>query len=113
MTCELQHQWDFTIFACSLCGVEYPFSPSERYRFEKMKRKLPLQRYRRDGKPYQRLGAVTHLACPSCGSEVVVLGKPTKWRRPARLATCADCMYVWRTCSREAFDGTYQIEVRG
>ena len=58
----------------------------------------------------------TWLGCPECGNEIILLGRIRKGNSSTpttRRARCPDCGHYWWTRSREAFDGTRQVEIRG
>ena len=108
--CEIRHDFgDGEV--CLKCGVPRPRSPQEIYRLERMKRNLPLQEYRADGKRSQKHDSSgTWLWCPKCKCEVVLV-KPSHTKK--RKAHCTQCTYEWYTSSKEAFGGFRTIEVRG
>lgn len=114
--CTFQHDWDFELEkpACSHCGEPYVFGPRELYRWEKMRRGLPLQKYLPNGRPYKARGQATCLRCPGCYSRTIILGQfKQRGITPRRWARCCACQYSWITMSKEAFGGTRQVEVRG
>lgn len=93
-----------------------PRTPQEAYRLEKMKRDLPVQEYRNDGKRSRRHDPrPTRLACLACGSDAIVRGKllcrtDENHRRRVR---CAECGHSWVSWSKESVGGFRNVEVRG
>lgn len=115
MGCENRHDWNFDAVppVCARCGEPYPMSDIERYRYERLRRGLSLQKYRGDGKRKRSTGHGTCLKCPNCGSDIVVFGMAPRHGAKTRAVSCGDCLYRWNTASKEAFGGTRQVEVRG
>jgi hypothetical protein len=88
-----------------------PRNAQEVYRLEKMRRGLPVQEYKIDGKRSKVHDAKpTSLVCPRCKSDLFCLGRIRGKKRQVR---CMECLYFWWTSSKEAFGGFRYVEVRG